>query len=377
MLITAVTNMKRITVICSFFIFLMLICSACMEDREEKGEYGTSAVDGGYEVIHLLDGSLMPSTEGLLRNVQEVLYISDYSTGYTVPICSRPGCEHKRASAENPNPDCYAAYTDIILFATFFDDYLYVFCYSGENHTVVYQSSKTGENRRLVAECDYVLSGDAVLSLKDGKIFFSEYFEKDGVREENSIYSYREYSLGGFDLEENSFFELTGILESGYGYVTLLEVCDGRLYYNCLESDSADYSAEYFNANRKTMYLDIESGETGDITEENSSFYGTDGNLTYWMEKDPETDDYSVYGLAADGSRSVIQQGSDAYCFRVFGDLLLTASEITAFPDYVVQGCVQSRILVCDSEDYTIGVMSVDDFVSGRDEVIWMENPGD
>ena len=178
------------------FLFLILLIMGGCKNEEQLPEE---------EIVFDFSTAFSLGKDGILYHGGDQLYITDYATGATVPLCDKPNCAHEPKSSTNENPQCNAVFPGSIKTAFLYHDKLYAFVSDGLNHTIVYMAESTGEGRRKIAEADYTFGG--YLEFRDGKLYFPA--QRESYQEDGSLRREREAFIGSFDTNNQSFESLT------------------------------------------------------------------------------------------------------------------------------------------------------------------------
>ncbi len=245
--------MKRVVIIAAFFLFMLL--TACAKKQE------LSDGERDIKICPIGMGGNTICKEGYLRDIDGFLCISDYDSGKTVPICSKPNCLHnRRYDHDNENLNCHATYPGIIGGAYIYKHKLYAYCSEGINRTVIFESDLNGENRRVFASFDYRIMSRGVLC--DGYFYSTVEYH---IFADNSIRPERidEYIIK-VDLNDGRS-EVYSLQQIPY-YVNLVTVFDEQAIVIFVESDDPNELAEDWDEWIKAVRICSFDMKSGSIT---------------------------------------------------------------------------------------------------------------
>lgn len=305
-----------------------------------------------------------------------LLYITDYATGVTVPLCDKPNCAHEPQSSTNENPQCNAAYSGGIETAFIYQDKLYVFVRDGLNHTTVYMSENTGEGRRKLGEADF--TWDGFMQFQNGKLYFSA--ERESYQEDKSLLQEKEIFLGLFDTDSRHFEILTTPDKSLRG-MNLCGVTEEEIFYTQYRSwndkrddwtsVSVDYLAKNFVTGEERFFLEGE-----DIVNHIEDFRVVRDEVYYTLNKDGA---YEYWKRESDG-REILLYSADqlraSYNTIVNGEVLLEKDKSDFQKGLTVLGTCGDIIFVTDGRNGgRHGIITTDNYINDVDEIIYPEFP--
>lgn len=341
------------------FLFLILLIMGGCKNEEQLPEE---------EIVFDFSGQFSLCKDGILYRCG-LLYITDYATGVTVPLCDKPNCAHKE-SGTNENPQCNAVFPGFINAAFLYHDKLYAFVLDGLNHTIVYMAESTGEGRRKIAEADYILAGQ--LKFQDGKLYFSA--QRESYQEDGSLRQEREAFIGSFDTNSQSFENMT---TPELGDINIIDITSREIFFRkvtYLDDEKKDFSAEYIAKN-------LETGEERNFFEgedivnhmvaycivETGIYYALDkgGTYEYWKK---ETDGDKVFIYSTDQ-------------FPVINTIIngepLLEKDKSDFQKELVSLCTCGDIIfVMDTrKGGRHGIITIDNYLNDIDEIVYPEFP--
>lgn len=349
--------MKKRLLIIMFFMLLMI--GGCKKEEQLPEEIAF------YDRFSL-------GRDGILY-CSDLLYITDYTTGVTVPLCDKPNCAHEPRSGTNENPQCNAVYPGFMCAAFLYRDQLYVFTEDGMNHTIVYMAESTGEGRRKIAEADYTVYGISVF--QDGKAYFSA--EREGYQEGSSLRQEKEVFISSFDTADQRFENLTAPDPSLWATeicgITREEIILRR--YSFLGDDEKDWtkvSVAYIAKNlatgeERTVYEGPADDFRNPCVVESGIYYyfNKDGAYECWKK---ETDGNEVFVYAAESltnDRPVIN-----------GEPVFYKDKSDFQKELVVLCTCGDKIFVLDGHrGGRHGIITTDNYLGSIDEIVHPEFP--
>lgn len=340
-------------------LFMLLVLGGC-KNEERMPE----------EIVFYTRFSL--GKDGILY-CSDLLYITDYVTGVTVPVCDKPNCAHEPLSSTNENPQCNAAYPGAMRAAFLYRDKLYVFVGDGMNHTVVYMAESTGEGRRKIAEAEYTVYG--ISEFQDGKAYFSA--EREGYQGKNSLRQEREVFIGLFDTADQHFECLT-TPDASLGATDICGITREEIFLrrcSFLEEDEKNWtkvSVEYTAKN-------LETGEERTIYEGPADGFQNpcvvESGIYYYLEKDGT---YECWKKEADGDEIFIDSADHFTNFRpIINGEPLFEKDKSDFQKELVGLCTCGDIIfVMDRrKGGRHGIITVDNYLGDIDEIVYPEFP--
>lgn len=346
-----------------FMLLILLIMGGCNNRNNEEPLPEE-------EIVFYYDFSL--GKDGILY-CSDLLYITDYATGVTVPLCDKSNCAHKPQSSTNENPQCNAAFAGRIEAAYIYHDKLYVFVMDGENHTIVYMAETTGEGRRKIAEADYTWYWNSVF--QDGKLYFSAarfFYEED-----NSLKQEREVFIGSFDTAAQHFEILTTPDKSRYS----IQVCDATseeifLVRYTLKGDPAEDGT---NLSRDYIAKNLETGEERNLFEgvadQIANFRVVESGIYYILYKNGT---HEYWKKEADGDETLLYS-TDHYeplGMIINGEPLLEKDKSDFQKQLYVSCTCGDIVFVSDRrKGNRDGIMTIDNYLGDIDEIVYPEFP--
>lgn len=353
--------MKKRLIILMFFI--LLIMGGCTNEEQLPEE----------EIV--FNGRFSLGKDGILY-CSDLLYITDYATGVTVPLCDKPNCAHEPQSSTNKNPQCNAAYPGFVGTAFLYHDKLYVFMADGLNHTVVYMAESTGEGRRKIAEADYTWYGNQ--EFRDGKLYFAA--ERENYEEGSSMRQEKEIFIGSFDTDNQSF-EILTTLDTSLCAIRIVGITSREIFFqqykfldderkNWTKVSVEDISVEYIAKN-------LETGEERNYfeVEDNVDHCVVETGIYYMLDKDGT---YEYWKKEADGNEIFIYSADHLANFRpIINGEPLFEKDKSDFQKELLGLCTCGDIIfVMDGrKGGRCGIMTIDNYLNDIDEIVYPEFP--
>lgn len=350
-----------------FMLLTLLIMGGC-KDRNQEEQLAEE------EIVFDFTAHFSLGKDGILY-YSDLLYITDYATGVTVPLCDKPNCAHKPQSSTNENPQCNAAFTGRIEAAYIYHDKLYVFVVDGVNHTTVYMAETTGEGRRKIAEADYSWYGN--LEFRDGKLYFSA--ERFLYEENNSLRQEKEVFIGSFDTNNQSFEILTtqdmslaginidGITSSEFFFRRYTFLDDKR---NDLTNISVEYIAKNLETGEERNFLEGE-----DIVNHIGDYSIVETGIYYMLVKGGT---YEYWKKETDGDEIFIYSAEHLASFRpiINGEPLLEKDKSDFQKQlYVLCTCGDIVFVMDERKGNRHGIMTIENYLGNIDEIVYPEFP--
>lgn len=355
-----------------FALMILILSCLCMSCTGQKN--GNIAMDAAKEAdkdiafyhFHSLQ------EEGVLFYGSDLLYVIDYTTGASAPVCNRLNCDHVPVSSSNPNPTCYAAYNGTILAAFLYHDRVYVFVTEDMLHTMVYSSERTGEGRRKVAEADFIID-TYILCFDQGRLYFTA---QENTVGDNFILENNESYLCTFDVESADFRRIT---EKTPDTVRLNNVLDGKVYFTQIHVEGNAYGSTGADVEPEWRYLRYHetTGEVDEFLKEYniSNVKVTSKGIYYCCKTDKG---YEVY-LSDDQGREFLGTVENPLDYKIVDEKLLFSDMKNDLQKYlVVVGVMGERYMVLDnrsSDEYggdVKGFIMAEDYWSGNDVIVYV-----
>ncbi len=352
---------KRIISMCMILMLLLMGCGNKEKLPEEKIVFDFF----GYSLCK----------DGIINTMSEVLTITDYNSGVTVPLCDKPNCAHEPFSGLNENPQCNAAFSSRVITAFLYKDNLYIFLDDGMNHTTVYMANNTGGERRKIAEADYVCDYFGSMFC-DGKLYFVGYrmeFNDNGVMKQE-----QERLISSFDVESQEFTMLTEP-DKKLGDLLLCNVVGEELYYRKLmykeNGELVAVPKDYMSA-EMVLYSIAENMETGEErffldTNARSCIVTDEGNIYYEMEKNGQ---YEYWKKMVTGEETFLFTADQMKPIEpIFDGEWLLPEDLSEFKkSFSVQSVYEDIVLVLDRNGKS-GLITVDNYLNDVEEILYLD----
>lgn len=307
----------------------------------------------------------------------DLLYITDYATGVTVPLCNRPNCAHEPFSSANKNSQCNAAFKDSVRAAFIYHDKLYIFVFDGLNHTTVYMAESTGEGRQKIAEADFDMWAGYYSYFHNGKFYFEA--QRESYHEDNSLQREVEYFISSFDVAHKHFEILTTPTSPNVRGIHLAGIANGEIYYardtyKGSKEDWLNVSVEYIAKNLETgEERNFFEGE--DIVDHLGDYCVVETGIYYILDKDGT---YEYWKKDTDGNEIFIYSADDPANFKpIINGEALFEKDKSDFQKEVPASCIcGDMVLVMDGrKGYRHGIMTLDNYLNDIDEIVYPEFP--
>lgn len=293
--------MKRIV----FMIILAIGCLAGCKGKEE------TAVQVDSAVIYTRGQGF--SKEGITFVEDEIIQYTDFSTGATMPLCSRLNCSHRVLTmdeTENGAEPCMAYVKDAYQ-AVLYRERLYVFTENGGG-LGIYVSEADGTNRKLLAELPNIswTGGFNTEFYKDRLVLVANRSEKsEGENGEIEITTYT--GIYSIDCETGKMT----VCEKEWDDRVALECVDDTsvyVYYNHIDEEIYETYTKEELENDSSLYDEYHKVELWQCNLEDGSAIelcaGTFGSYCYPIAV--HKDGVIIY--------TVLEDGTEEYSYRPF-----------------------------------------------------------
>lgn len=224
-----------------------------------------------HSVVHPL-GFFSVNEQGVVMYMDRLLRFYDFESGEKIILCNLPNCPHEPFHHTlNPDPICLAAipHGDSFLFATIYDNQVFVFSEAKFNEMTVNRIDLDGNSRELFTTIDWAINITNDIVFKDGFAYITVQeikFDESGA----SIGHQRDHAVIGLNLETGEVIQYGEVRDDDHANISSFKQMDDRLYYRHEYLDwegEFDYSAEDAaekreKYNRRYFYeIDIETNE--------------------------------------------------------------------------------------------------------------------
>ncbi|HZK35047.1 MAG TPA: DUF3502 domain-containing protein [Bacillota bacterium] len=322
----------RKRILCLLLTLLLILSVVSCQKNNEKDAYSIGSPNHFMGI----------NGEGILHEVDGVLWFYDFDSEHRIVLCNKPDCVHEPYNYKtNTNPTCSAVLPDEGMLSGYglHNDYLYMFSEYNINYTTVYRQRPDGDGRMKLAELDWGVSNFHDIIFSDNRAYFV------GVE-----YIMDEYGTGSssdqklviinLDLENGNVQELTEVKYDNLCHIGQLYLYGDKLYYEYTYYDEGmDFLAEnamnmQFEYENRFLYeIDLLEGKDQvlvNISEQEDTYIGLDSKYIYYQSED-RTKIYSV--SMKDSSEKILFEGEDVRSFFL-GDTIIF-DQNNSFPEPV------------------------------------------
>ena len=385
----------------------LLLMTSCGSDKTQNNEYQNENIRIDMDFTN---ETSFTDREMIRLSDDGILYYYDVESGISVPICSKPNCNHLGLSASNPKPECdgYVPGLNTTCIAILNDKLYFLYTpesdsgdYSGFLNKVLCRANKDGTDRKTLAEISNAQSVDSAY-YGEGHLAvgFSNTFDEHGNNYERtssyvSVIDLSDGSVVSTEIKEgyqgriNNVYYKEGVLYFSYFY--LIEDID----YTKWDTGSDEFNA-YVDTICKTEIIKYDTNAQNEEIVWSGNGYCEDMNNGYSVIEESTIkairlsdgtafdlgNEYCECAFTIDDTGIIISDYNNArHLFYDFNKKTIIEIGKSSTSDFlIITAVTDNKIYVSyyiDS-DYVLGYISKEDFFSGSyDKTVKIESYND